>query len=211
MTRLLKTFAARFWNFSKSRKPDASRFPDLDLGLRVHDEQATHSFVRIPNNRRAEHIAILGKTGKGKSSLLRFLLKQDIAAGRGFACFDLHGDLTGFVLATVAAHERTVKKDLSERLIVVEPSDRDFSVGLNPLEQQNGSERFVQIAEFAQVLKQRWHLESFGARTDELLRNSLYVLAENGLTLLELTALLSHSGFRAKCLEHLANAEFKQY
>jgi len=138
-------------------------------------------------------------------------LKQDIVAGRGFACFDLHGDVTGFVLATVAAHERTVKKDLSERLIVVEPSDRDFSVGLNPLEQQNSGDRFVQIAEFAQVLKQRWHLESFGARTDELLRNSLHVLAESGLTLLELAPLLSHSAFRAKCLEHLTNPEIKQY
>ena len=96
-------------------------------------------------------------------------------------------------------------------MIVVEPSDLDFSVGLNPLEQQNGSERFVQIAEFAQVFKQRWHLESFGARSDELLRNSLHVLAENGLTLLELAPLLSHSAFRAKCLEHLSNSEIKQY
>lgn len=211
MIRLLKDLAARFWNYWKSPKPDTSRYRDLDLGLRVHDEQTTRGFVRIPNNRRAEHIAILGKTGTGKSSLLRFLLKQDIAAGRGFACFDLHGDVTGFVLAAVAAQERTVKKDLSERLIVVEPSDRDFSVGLNPLEQHNNSERFVQIAEFAQVLKQRWHLESFGARTDELLRNSLDVLAENGLTLLELAPLLSHSAFRAKCLEHLSNPEIKQY
>jgi len=211
MIRWLKELAARSWNSWKSRKPDTSRYCDLDLGLRVYDEQTTRSLIRIPNNSRAEHIAILGKTGTGKSSLLRFLLKQDIAGGRGFACFDLHGDLTGFVLATVAAQEKTSKKDLSERLIVVEPSDLDFSVGLNPLEQQNSSERFVQIGEFAQVLKQRWHLECFGARTDELLRNSLYVLTENGLTLLELAPLLSHSAFRAKCLEHLSNPEIKQY
>ena len=42
--------------------------------------------------RRTTHIAILGKTGSGKSSLLRSMAEQDIAAGRGFLWFDLHGD-----------------------------------------------------------------------------------------------------------------------
>src|SRR5258708_5694641 len=108
MIRLFKKLVASIWHYHTSRKSCASRHHDLDLGFRVHDEQTTRSYVTIPNNRRAEHIAILGKTGTGKSSLLRYLLKQDIAAGRGFACFDLHGDVTGFVLAMVAAQERTV-------------------------------------------------------------------------------------------------------
>lgn len=211
MIRIFKAFAARFRDHWTSRKLYALRYRDLDLGQRVRDEEPTRISITIPNNRRAEHIAILGKTGTGKSSLLRYFLKQDIAAGRGFACFDLHGDVTDFVLRTVAAHERMVKKDLSDKLIVVEPVDEDYCVGLNLLEQQNGSERFVQIAEFAQVLKHRWHLDSFGARTDELLRNSLYVLAENGLTLLELTPLLTHAAFRAKCLANLTNPEITQY
>lgn len=186
-------------------------YRDLNLGQIVRDEEVSRRHITIPYNRRAEHIAILGKTGTGKSSLLRYLLQQDVTAGRGFACFDLHGDLTRFLLATVAAHEKTLKRDLSDKLIVVEPADQGYSVGLNPLEERNGSDRFVQIAEFAQVLRQRWHLDSFGARTDELLRNSLYVLAENGLTLLELTPLLTHTAFRAKCLEHVSNPEVKQY
>jgi hypothetical protein len=84
-------------------------------------------------------------------------------------------------------------------------------VGVNPLEGRSGDERFVQIAEFAQILKQRWHLDSFGARTDELLRNGLYVLAENGLTLVELGPLLGHSPFRARCLTKVGNPEVRQY
>ncbi len=211
MIRIFKAFAARFRDHWTSRKLCALRYRDLDLGQRVRDEEPTRSSITIPNGRRAEHIAILGKTGTGKSSLLRYLLKQDIAAGRGFACFDLHGDVTDFVLRTVAAQERTLKKDLSDKLIVVKPVDQEYCVGLNPLQQQNGSERFVQIAEFAQVLKHRWHLDSLGARTDELLRNSLYVLAENGLTLLELTPLLTYAAFRAKCLANLTNPEITQY
>jgi hypothetical protein len=194
-----------------SRKRDAFLHRDLSLGLKVLDQETTHRSLTLPNNRRAEHVAILGKTGTGKSTLLRYLLQQDIAAGRGFVCFDLHGDLTAFLLAEVAAQERALKQDLSDQLIVVEPADPEWSVGLNPLEQHSAAERFVQIAEFGGILRQRWHLDSFGARTDELLRNALYVLSENGLTLLELAPLLSDAAFRAKCLECLANFEIKQY
>src|ERR1035437_9996385 len=98
---------------------------------------------------------------------------------------------------------------LSDRLIVISPADREMSVGLNPLE--DAEPDFVRIAEFAEVLKQRWGLDHFGARTDELLRNALYVLAANGLTLLELAPLLTHPGFRATCLNQVPNTEVRQY
>src|SRR5581483_6159988 len=71
--------------------------------------------------------------------------------------------------------------------------------------------RFVQIAEFAALLKQRWHLDSFGARTEELLRNSLLLLAENNLTLLELAPLLTDDAFRARCLRSSGNSEARDY
>jgi hypothetical protein len=86
-----------------------------------------------------------------------------------------------------------------------------YSVGLNFLEGTAGHHRFVQIAEFAQVLKQRWHLESFGARTDELLRNALCAIADNDLTLLEVAPFLRHAEFRAACLKRVTNQEVRQY
>src|SRR5712664_2106755 len=106
MLSLFKTVTARLRDYRSGRKTGLRRYRDLDLGFRVYDEQPTKLRISIPHNRRAEHIAILGKTGTGKSSLLRFLLKQDIQAGRGFACFDLHGDLTPFLFSTVATQEK---------------------------------------------------------------------------------------------------------
>src|SRR6266436_1358278 len=211
MISLFKAVVTRLRHYWTARNSYSLRYRALDLGFRVYDEQVTRVRISIPNNRRAEHIAVLGKTGTGKSSLLRFFLKQDVQAGRGFACFDLHGDLTPFLFSTVAAQEKILRRDLSDRLIVVEPADMEFSVGFNPLEQHRSFDRFVQISEFAKILKQRWHLDAFGARTDELLRNSLYVLAENGHTLLELAPFLSHGAFRATCLEQVTNPEVKQY
>jgi len=177
----------------------------------VSDGEVTRKHVVISQARRSEHIAILGKTGTGKSSLLRWLCGQDIGGGRGFVYFDLHGDATPFLLRRVALEERRKRCDLSEKLIVIDPADTEFSVGLNILDHAEGSSAFVQIAEFAELLKHRWHLESLGPRTEELLRNALYVLAANDLTLLELAPLLIDPSFRASCVQHVRNEEIKQY
>src|SRR5467141_1296505 len=191
--------------FGRKARPKGN----YDIGLRVIDGEVTRQHVEVSKERRTMHVALLGKSGSGKSSLLRYLSQQDINAGRGFVYFDLHGDATPFLLQTIAAREKETGRHLSDKLVVVEPADPDISVGFNPLEHE--SRGFVRIGEIAEVLKARWHLDSFGARTDELLRNALFVLSANGLTLLELAPFLSHSGFRAHCLKQVLNAEVRQY
>lgn len=209
MIHFFEQLMAAIWNRLRKRGGEArNEGGGLDLGLRVTDGHATRWHLRLSNERRAMHIAVLGKTGSGKSSLLRYLSQQDIEAGRGFIYFDLHGDATPFLLRTINARERRERRHLSDKLVLVSPADRELSVGLNPLEH---AEDFVRISEFTQVLRQRWSLDHFGARTDELLRNSLYVLAANALTLLELAPLLTHAGFRAACLKRVSNAEIRQY
>lgn len=206
-----ENLVTRLWNLMAGRPQLKGADRDLRLGSKMLDGSLTRDQITIPHTRRAEHLAVLGRTGTGKSSLLLNLCLQDIAAGRGFVFFDLHGDATPFLLSAIAAEEHRSRRDLSEKLIVIEPSDPDFSVGLNTLEGASGDNGFVQISEFAQILKQRWHLESFGARTDELLRNSLYALAENGLTLIEVAPFLSHAAFRTSCLARISNPEVKQF
>ncbi|MGH9680940.1 MAG: type IV secretory system conjugative DNA transfer family protein, partial [Candidatus Acidiferrales bacterium] len=169
----------------------------------------TRRHVVLSDTRRATHLSAIGKSGSGKSSLLKYLCLQDIENDRGFVYFDLHGDATPFLLRAIHAREQRLRRNLSDKLVVIAPADPEFSVGLNPLEQK--SPDFVHIAEFAEVLKQRWHLDHFGARTDELLRNALYVLSTNGLTLLELAPFLTHGGFRANCLKRVPNTEIRQY
>jgi energy-coupling factor transporter ATP-binding protein EcfA2 len=181
----------------------------LEIGLRVVDEEPTRCRIVLPDAQRTMHIAAVGKSGSGKSSLLKYMSQQDIEADRGFVYFDLHGDATPFLLRSIAARERKLRRHLSDKLVVIAPSDPELSVGLNPLEQD--SPDFVRIAEFAEILKHRWHLSYFGARTDELLRNALYVLSANRLTLLELAPLLTHSGFRAACVKRVTNSEIRDY
>jgi len=208
MLNFFEQLVISLWSFLRGqRKPKDGN--GVGLGYLVREEEVTTDVVRLSDVQRTMQVAILGKTGSGKSSLLRLMAEQDIQAGRGFLYFDLHGDATEFLLRTIALREMEVQKELHERVVVIAPGDPEFSVGLNPLEQ--GQPNFVRIAEFTQLLMQRWGLERFGARTDELLRNSLYVLSANDLTLLELVPLLTNVGFRAVCLKRTPNAEVRQY
>lgn len=135
--------------------------------------------------------------------------EQDIAKDRGFIYFDLHGDATPFLMQAINARERRERRHLSDKLVLIDPSDPIMSVGLNPLEQE--SPDFIRIAEVAEILKRHWALDHFGARTDELLRNTLYALSANNLTLVELVPFLTNGAFRAACLTKVPNADVRQY
>jgi len=210
MANFFEHLLSSIWNrFTDRKRESREQTSGISLGLRVADDSVSRRQYTVTCAQRTMHIAVLGKTGSGKSSLLRSMAQQDIASGRGFMWFDLHGDATPFLLKTIAERERKLQRHLSDRVVLISPADRECSVGFNPLEQE--SAEFVRIAEFAAILKQRWGLDHFGARTDELLRNALYVLSVNGLTLLELGPVLSDSGFRATCLKKVANAEVRQY
>lgn len=210
MMQFLEELASRVWNtIQRWRTRPKSPEGGTDLGFHIADGETSRHRIRLTLVRRTMHIAILGKTGSGKSSLIRHLIRQDVEAGRGFVLFDVHGAMTPYALRVIALHEWQSGEHLHDRTILVAPADRESSVGFNPLELPEPD--FVRIAEFTEILRQRWGLDGFGARTEELLRNALYVLAANGLTLLELGPLLTNAAFRAKCLKAVPNAEVRSY
>jgi hypothetical protein len=212
MMRFLEQLVSTLWNRLHGWRRKATvkeSATGADLGFEVSDGEVTRHHIRLSVTRRTTHIAILGKTGSGKSSLIRYLIQQDVAAGRGFALIDIHGTMTPFALRVIALREWEQREHLHERLILIAPADREYSVGFNPLELPEPD--FVRIAEFNEILRQRWGLDGFGARTEELLRNSLYVLSANGLTLLELAPLLTNTAFRAACLKRAPNMEVRSY
>jgi hypothetical protein len=216
MAAFVEGLAARIWNRRVAKRLSKPLTGGLQVGTIVTEDGNTTIPYFIPHAVRTHHTVILGRTGTGKSRLLTFFAQQDIQGdtaarnGRGFAFFDLHAQILPHLLALIAEEEQRKHQDLSERLIIVEPADPEYSVGLNLLE-SSPAQRFVQAAEISQVLKQRWHLDSFGARTEELLRNSILALADNGLSLVELPLLLTKGSFRAACLKRITNSEVRAY
>jgi hypothetical protein len=95
--------------------------------------------------------------------------------------------------------------------VVIAPGDPDWAVGLNVLAAEGEQEIFNQIAVFTAILRERFGIEHFGPRTEELLRNSLFALMANGLTLVELGPFLANAALRSKCLQAVQSLEIKEY
>jgi len=207
---IIENTTANTWNrIIRSSQPALSG--GLDLGVLVKDGRPTKQHFYIPQKKRAEHLVVMGITGTGKTRLLLSLCLQDILARRGFLYFDHHGDTIRLLLSAIAEEERRSGEDLSGSVVVIAPGDLDRSVGLNILESNDGRNVFVEIASITTILKNRWGLDHFGAPTEEVLRNSLFVLAANNLTLVELAPLLTVPAFRAQCLKQVANPDVREY
>lgn len=205
MNGLVERIFSRFWNWIFSRKPKALS-AGLLLGFLIHDDRPTKYEVFLSQKQRARHTLMLGRNGTGKSSLIDSLIEQDIKAGRGFLAIKFHDDHKR-ILSAIAEQEKKTGKDLSSRTIIIDPSDPLYCVGLNPLEISSGLSTFIQIAEISSVIRSHVHLENFGPQTEELLRNSLHVLADNHLTLVELAPFLTNAAFRLSLMPRVSNAE----
>ena len=209
MSQLLEKIFSKLWNWAFTKKPRSSS-SGLLLGFLIRDDHATKYKVTLSQKQRARHTQILGRNGTGKSSLIDHMIEQDIKEGRGFLAIKFHDDHKR-ILSVIALEEKRRGLDLSDRTIIIDPSDPNFSVGLNPLEVRPGLSTFIQIAEISNVIRSHAHLDSFGPQTEELLRNSLHVLADNNLTLVELAALLTNSTFRLSLMKKVNNAEVRSY
>jgi DNA helicase HerA-like ATPase len=72
------------------------------VGMREHWGQKA-PFVLLHNDRR-QHLYTVGKSGTGKTTLLRNLILQDIEAGHGVGIIDPHGDLATELLEHIPGY-----------------------------------------------------------------------------------------------------------
>jgi DNA helicase HerA-like ATPase len=177
----------------------------LLLGTLVLNEQKTKTPYFLPSEKLKQHIVVEGVTGYGKTRLLCGVAQQQVDANRGMIVFDLHDDVVDPILRYIVA----TKSYSPDRVILIDPTDREWAVGLNPLSAHDDYTRFREAAELTRTLADRWDFK--GARTEELLRNSIFVLSACGLTLLEIAPLLSNADFRAECLKKVTNSEVLEY
>ena len=129
------------------------------------------------------HMHVLGPTGSGKSTLLLNLILDDIAAKRGVGVFDPKGDLVHAVLERLPA-------SAWPRVTLIDPSRRDRPVGLNVLEHWTADDRELACDRLITIFRKTYQ-ESWGPRTDDLLRGAvLTLLHQEDATICEVPLLL---------------------
>ena len=180
----------------------------LDLGWYYSEEKGEFQLAKIKESDRSVHIYIVGASGTGKSKFLEFLIRQDIHKGNGFGVIDPHGDLVEDVKAYLAFN--LPKEELEERVVLFDPTDDEYTVAFNPLEKIEGLQPAEISAELVEAFKKIWW-DSWGARMEDLLRNTLIALIEAELTLVDLPRFLIDEDFRLNVLEKVRHPIARQY
>lgn len=174
----------------------------LDLGWSYSENKEEFRMAKISHKDRATHFYVIGATGTGKTKFLEFFIQQDIQNRNGFGVIDPHGDLVEDIKGYMAAE--LSEKDISDNVILIDPTDRNFTVTFNPLEKLPDVSVPEQVNELVGAFKKIWS-DSWGVRMEDLMRNSMIAMGEAGFTLCELPNFLTTRSFRKIVLEKVAH------
>jgi hypothetical protein len=188
------------------RKPKISELP---LGAWVIGNFAKNNkLFALPEKERRTHVYVLGASETGKTKLLEGWIRNDINSGQGIGVIDLHGDLINHILEWF--YYTKDDPDL-KNLILLDPTEKDYTVSFNPLEVPKGKEIDSVVRELVFVFKKIWR-DAWGARMESILRNTLYALVEAKETMLEMPYFLNNTNnFRDKILSKITNEKVKYY
>ena len=156
--------------------------------------------IRQPDRR--SHCYVIGKTGTGKSTLLKTMVLQDIIAGRGLALLDPHGDLTAEILGLVPEERHS-------NVVHLDTPSANWT--FNPLSQVAQGQEALAVAELIEVFKKIW-TDEWGPRLEHLLRNVLFTLLETPeATLADVQPLLADKTYREAVARGLQNVEVREF
>ncbi|MBI2627204.1 MAG: type IV secretion system DNA-binding domain-containing protein [Parcubacteria group bacterium] len=156
-----------------------------------------------PDDRR-RHMYIIGKTGMGKTEILKNMAIQDIQMGHGLAFVDPHGDTADSLLDYIPA-ERV------NDVIYFDPSDVSYPIGFNIMEQVNPEYRHLVAAGVMGVFKKIW-VDVWSARMEYILNNTILALLEYpGSTLLGINRMLADKEYRKKVVEKVQDPVVKAF
>ncbi len=158
----------------------------------------------IKQKNRRGHMYVVGMTGTGKSTLLLNMATHDMEAGYGLALIDPHGDLADELLDSVPSSR-------INDVIYLNPSDLEYPLAFNPLENVAPDHRYLVASGIISTLKKVWS-DFWGPRLEHILRNALLTLLENPeSTLLDVPRLLTDPAFRELALRRLRHPQVRAF
>jgi Type IV secretion-system coupling protein DNA-binding domain len=153
---------------------------------------------------RRQHVYIIGKTGTGKTTLLRNLICQDIERGKGVGLIDPHGDLAEEILDCIPAWR-------ADHVLYFNPADSDFPVGFNLVRASGASRKYLEASAVVGAFKHLWR-DSWGPRLEYILYASVAALMEcENVSLLSLPRMLSSARYRRWILKQVRDPVVRSF
>jgi len=163
--------------------------------------------IYVGENDRRRHIYIVGKTGVGKSELLKEMVIQDIKAGKGVCFIDPHD--------TIEQVLELIPPERAEDVIYFDPSDLERPMGINLMEARTEDEKhFIasSIINLMYKLYDPYKTGIVGPRFEHAIRNAmLTVMCEPGSTFVEIVRCLQDPKFVQGLLPKVTDPMVRRY
>jgi len=173
----------------------------LTIGQTKFREDERLFGINLPD--RLTHLYILGQTGTGKTTLLEYMLRQDVRAGRGCAILDPHGDLS--------QNLETYVKSIGKSAIVLDIANQNCQYGYNPIRRVSEYLRPLLASGMLEVFKKLW-ADAWGVRMEHILRNTLLTLLDQPhATLADVPRILTDKNYRSKACGYITNQHVKNF
>ena len=158
----------------------------------------------IKEDDRRRHFYVVGKTGMGKTEMLKNMAVQDIQGGNGIGFVDPHGEAAEELLQFVP-NERV------QDVIYFNPADTDHPIAFNVMENVNPEHRHLVASGLMSVFKKVWP-DVWSARMEYILNNTVLALLEYpDSTLLGINRMLVDVNYRAKVIAKLTDPVVKAF
>jgi hypothetical protein len=145
---------------------------------------------------RRQHLYAIGKTGTGKTTLLRNLICQDIESGHGVGVIDPHGDLAEELLDCIPSWR-------TDDLLYFNPADSSFPVGFNLVGSSADGRKHLDSSALVGAFKHIWR-DSWGPRLEYILYASVAALMEcDNVSLLGVPRMLTDERYRSWVLRQV--------
>lgn len=158
----------------------------------------------IKTDDRRRHLYVVGKTGMGKTEMLKNMAVQDIKDGKGIGFIDPHGEASMDLLDFVP-------QDRIKDVVYFNPSDLDWPIAFNIMENVALEHRHLVAGGLMGVFKKIWP-DVWSARMEYILNNAILALLEvPDSTLLSINRLFSDAEWRQEVVEKLQDPVVKAF
>ncbi len=150
------------------------------------------------------HTYIIGKTGTGKSTLMKIMIVQDMQAGRGLCLIDPHSDL-------VSAVYSAIPKERLQDVIYLNIPDLALKFRYNPFKRVSYEKRSLVASSILEVFKKLWH-DAWGVKLEHILRYAILTLLDQpSATISDVPRLLLDRSYRSEAIKQVQNPSVKDF
>ena len=166
----------------------------LPIGYKVGTKANRADGFLIPQVRN-RHTALFGKSGVGKTTLMRNMILWDIWNGSGVTVIDPHGQLIDEIL-------ENIPRSRTNDVIYFKPSHREQVSSLNILEPVPSEFHPLVVSSIVSTFKTIW-ANAWGAQSEYLLTNFCFALLaqKEPTSLLDILRLITDVEYREKVFQ----------